>query len=252
MSALERLAGSFTEGATFKKRNVDLILKHGSHNQKTHGGKGGGSGSDGGSDNYREIKDMSERTEFESYQLKDKKFMDTAYREYGSTEKTEAYRALDHYKSYGYGTINHKLRTGEVEPSQKESVAGYIKEMDGAMRVAPGLPESITTFRTIRQGNSSAIDEVFSSLDEGDTWVDKGFSSTTLDRFVMEGIRKGSTDWLVEIKNPAGTKGIMLDALKSKAGFGSWESEWLLPRGSTFEVLNIDTEGRTMTVKVSQ
>jgi hypothetical protein len=49
MSALERLAGSFTEGATFKKRNVDLILKHGSHNQKTHGGKGGG-GSGGGAD----------------------------------------------------------------------------------------------------------------------------------------------------------------------------------------------------------
>ena len=226
------------------------VKKHGSHNQKTHGGKGGG-GSDTGSDGYREIVDETERQEFQSYQLQDKRFMETAYRERGSVEKTEAYRALDHYKSYGYGTINHKLRTGKVEPSRKEAVAGYIKEMDSAMKVAPGLTESITTFRTIKQGNSSTIDEVFSSLDEGDTWVDKGFSSTTLDR-VMATTRSAGNDWLVEIKNPVGTKGIMLDGLQMKAGFGSWESEWLLPRGSTFEVLNVNTEGRTMIVKVSQ
>jgi hypothetical protein len=230
---------------------IETVEKHGSHNQKTHGGKGGGGQSSNTTDNYREIVDETERTEFQSYQLQDKRFMETAYREYGSVEKTEAYQALDHYKSYGYGTINHKLRTGEVEPSKKEAVAGYIKEMDGAMKVAPGLPEPITTFRSIRQGNSSAVDEAFSSLNEGDTWVDKGFSSTTLDKVVATS-KYSSNDWLIEVKNPAGTKGIMLDGLKMKAGFASWEHEWLLPRGSTFEVLNVNTGERTMTVKVSQ
>ena len=42
MPTFERFAGSITESATFKKRGAESILKHGTHDQSSHGRKGGG------------------------------------------------------------------------------------------------------------------------------------------------------------------------------------------------------------------
>jgi SPP1 gp7 family putative phage head morphogenesis protein len=188
--------------------------------------------------------------ELNNYQLQDTKFMEIAYKQPGVRGETEAYQALSDYKSYGYGKINGYLRSGHgAQHVGIEQTKDYIKAMDKAMKAAPGLPEPVVTFRVLGQVNSSDIDELFGSLEPGDVWIDKGFSSTSLNKEYVESFKTG---WLVEIENPEGTKGIMLDGLKGKGGYTSFEDEWLLPRNTNFEVVEIDPITRKMKVKVIQ
>jgi SPP1 gp7 family putative phage head morphogenesis protein len=188
--------------------------------------------------------------ELNNYQLQDQKFMEIAYKQPGVRGETEAYQALSDYKSYGYGKINEYLRSGHgAQHAGIEQTKDYIKAMDKAMKAAPGLPEPVVTYRVLGQVNSSDIDKLFGSLEPGDVWIDKGFSSTSLNKEYVESFKTG---WLVEIENPEGTKGIMLDGLKGKGGYTSFEDEWLLPRNTNFEVVEIDPITRKMKVKVIQ
>lgn len=185
-----------------------------------------------------------------NYQLQDQKFMEIAYKQPGVRGETEAYQALSDYKSYGYGKINGYLRSGHgAQHAGIEQTKDYIKAMDKAMKAAPGLPEPVVTYRVLGQVNSSDIDELFGSLEPGDVWIDKGFASTSLNKEYVESFKKG---WMVEIENPEGTKGIMLDGLKGKGGYTSFEDEWLLPRNTNFEVIEIDPITRKMKVRVKQ
>lgn len=201
---------------------------------------------------YREFTDKAERQEFEKYQLQDKRFMDLAYRPYGVRERTVGYEALSEYKSYGYGKINDYLRnyagTG-TQHAGMDFTKDQIKAIDKIMKVAPLLPEPITTYRVIGQVNLSDIDNLFADLTPGDVWIDKGLSSTSLSKEFVGEFKSG---WLIEVENPAGTKGVMLDSLKGKAGYSNVEDEWLLPRGTKFEVTSTDPTTRTMRVRVQQ
>jgi SPP1 gp7 family putative phage head morphogenesis protein len=187
--------------------------------------------------------------ELNTYQLQDKKFMEIAYKQPGVRGETEAYQALNDYKSYGYSRINYYLRTGQVSPIEASRTKDYIKAMDKAMKAAPGLPEPVVSYRVLGQVNSSDIDELFGSLKPGDVWIDKAYSSTSLNKEYVESFKTG---WLVEIENPEGTKGVMLDGLKSKGGYKNFEDEWLLPRNSSFEVIETNPSTRTMKVRVKQ
>jgi SPP1 gp7 family putative phage head morphogenesis protein len=188
--------------------------------------------------------------ELNNYQLQDPKFMEIAYKQPGVRGETEAYQALSDYKSYGYGKINEYLRSGHgAQHAGIEQTKDSIKAMDKAMKAAPGLPEPVVTYRVLGQVNSSDIDELFGSLEPGDVWIDKGFSSTSLSKEYVESFKKG---WMVEIENPQGTKGIMLDGLKGKGGYTSFEDEWLLPRNTNFEVIEINPITREMKVRVKQ
>jgi SPP1 gp7 family putative phage head morphogenesis protein len=187
--------------------------------------------------------------ELNNYQLQDQKFMEIAYKQPGVRGETEVYQALDDYKSYGYSRINYYLRTGQVSPIEASRTKDYIKAMDKGMKAAPGLPEPVVSYRVLGQVNSSDIDELFGSLKPGDVWIDKAYSSTSLNKEYVESFKTG---WLVEIENPEGTKGIMLDGLKGKGGYKNLEDEWLLPRNTNFEVIEIDPITRKMKVKVIQ
>jgi SPP1 gp7 family putative phage head morphogenesis protein len=180
------------------------------------------------------------------YQLQDQQFMEIASKQSGG----EAYEALSNYKSYGYGKINEYLRTGHgAQHAGIEQTKDYIKAIDKAMKAAPGLPEPVVTYRVLGQVNSSSIDELFGSLEPGDSWIDKGFSSTSLNKEYVESFKQG---WFVEVENPQGTKGIMLDGLKGTGGYIVSEDEWLLPRNTNFEVVEIDPITRKMKVRVKQ
>jgi SPP1 gp7 family putative phage head morphogenesis protein len=202
---------------------------------------------------YREFTNKAERQEFEKYQLEDKKFMNLAYKEPNSYGKTPGYDALSEYKSYGYGKINDYLRNyagTRTQHAGMDITKDQIKAIDKVMKAAPGLPEPIVTYRVVGQGNvSSQIDDLFADLTPGDVWIDKGYSSTSLDKEFVENFKTG---WLIEVENPAGTKGVMLDGLKGKEGYTNIEDEWLLPRGTKFEVIQSNPEARTMKVKVQQ
>jgi SPP1 gp7 family putative phage head morphogenesis protein len=201
---------------------------------------------------YREFTDKAERQEFEKYQLEDKKFMNLAHKEPNSYGKTPGYEALSEYKSYGYGKINDYLRNyagTRTQHAGMDITKDQIKAIDKVMKAAPGLPEPIVTYRVVGQVNSSDIDNLFADLTPGDVWIDKGYSSTSLDKEFVQNFKTG---WLIEVENPAGTKGVMLDGLKGKEGYTNLEDEWLLPRSTKFEVIESNPEAKTMKVRVQQ
>jgi SPP1 gp7 family putative phage head morphogenesis protein len=202
------------------------------------------------SDGYRVLNNAEERNEFITYQLQDKKFIELAYEKPGVRGQTEGFYALRDYKSYGYGKVNEYLRTGQVSPLEINYVKQNVAVIDKIMKIAPGLPEPIVTYRLIGQGNlATQIDELFADLSPGDVWIDKGYSSTSLDKNYAETFKNG---WIIDIENSQGTKGVMLDGLLGKNNYENKESEWLLPRNTSFEVLETDPTARTMKVRVKQ
>jgi SPP1 gp7 family putative phage head morphogenesis protein len=203
------------------------------------------------SNGYRVFTDKGQqRNEFVKYQLENKKFMELAYEKPGTRGQTEGFYALRDYKSYGYGKVNEYLRTGQVSPLEVNYVKQNVAVIDKIMNNAPGLPEPIVTYRLIGQGNlATQIDELFDGLIPGDVWIDKGYSSTSLDGKFVETFKNG---WLIEIENPQGTKGVMLDGLLGKNGYENKESEWLLPRNTNFEVIETNPTNKTMKVRVKQ
>lgn len=189
---------------------------------------------------YRELTTLEEIKTLQKYQMQDKKFAKLV-----SDEKV--YGALDAYKGADYNVINTYLREGKVQlqPGAQAPVS-RIKEIDKAMKAAPGLPEPVLSFRAVNSVESDPLDQMFSAMRPGDSWFDKGYSSTTLNREFAETFADG---WLVTIENPAGTKGVMLDGLFE---YGDVEFEWLLPRKTEFEVLFVDANNKNMTVRIKQ
>jgi SPP1 gp7 family putative phage head morphogenesis protein len=199
-------------------------------------------------DEYRVLTNAKERAEFVKYQLQDQKFIKIAYEIDG--KETLGYEALKDYKSYGYGKINEYLRTGHgAQHAGIERTKNYINAIDRVMKVAPGLPEPITTYRVVGKIPTSQINQMFASLQPGDIWIDKGYSSTSLDKEYVKEFAKG---WFIEIENPQGTKGVMIDGLKGLESYVNEENEWLLPRNTSFEVIETDPINRTMKVRVKQ
>jgi hypothetical protein len=190
---------------------------------------------------YREFTDSQQSFEFSKYQMQNKTFAKVV-------SKEEVYGAIDAYKGADYNVINTYLRTGKVQlqPGAEAPVL-KIKEIDKAMKVAPGLPEPVLSFRGLNSVESDPLDQMFSAMRPGDSWVDKGYSSTTLNREFAETFADG---WLITVENPAGTKGVMIDGLFDYPGVK--EQEWLLPRGTDFEVISVDAIDKNMTVRVKQ
>jgi hypothetical protein len=166
---------------------------------------------------------------------------------------TEWSNALEEYTN-GSGTyydINGMLREGQsyvedlrLSPNAVSVINGYIASLDALIDAAPPLPEPTLTYRGIV---SPAADQ-FLALRPGDSFTDAGFVSTSWDRQVAENftIDKGA---ILEVINPAGTKGVStlgyeMEVLNQYAP----EKEWLLPRGTTFDV--IGKQGNVVTVKV--
>lgn len=227
MTTLERFAGSITEGATFKKSSVGSIRKHGSHNQKTHGGKGGGASEGVGytmSDKHPRAQDS------------DGRFSDVEY-----------------YTSSGYSDINNYLRTGkEPELGSVSETKGYIESLDEEI-AQTSAPRDMVLFRGV-----TGV-EKFENLKEGDTFKDKGYVSTTTNResvtdfmsnasggrFDSRPIEKG---FVLEISVPKGEKVLSVkNYFKDVSGrYGPEEgilaeAEHILPRGTTFLVDSIST-----------
>lgn len=225
MTTLERFAGSITEGATFKKRSVDLIRKHGSHNQKTHGGKGGSSSGQG--IGY-EMSDKHPRA-----QDSDGRFSDVEY-----------------YTSSGYSDINNYLRTGaEPEMGSVSETKGYIESLDEEIALT-SAPRDMVLFRGVTGT------EKFEKLKVGDTFKDKGFVSTTTKRESVIDFMSGSSGgrsgaiqkgFVLEVSVPKGGKVLSVkNYFKDVSGrYGPTdgilaEAEHLLPRGLTFRVDSIN------------
>jgi len=216
------------------------VLKHGSHDQKTHGSWATG--------NYENLAEWlkAEDAVFGSKEEKDKYIREhlLSQREAGFSQDTypEFARAIHSYTgSPGY-EINEVLRDEQIS---NEGYQNIIDKLDKAIKVAPPLGEELIAYRGVK-GNGL---DFFETLKTGDTYTDKAFTSTTIDAGVAQQFG-GSMPYyeglVFKYKLPAGTKGIFpagyrdyeADALGNmKFTPKTDEAEFLLPRDSKFKVV---------------
>ena len=140
-----------------------------------------------------------------------------------------------------YNDINGYLREGEMyfdqvdmSPSEQTETLGYIASLDNVIDAAPPLTEDTLTFRGISE--EAAYD--FQNLEVGDQFTEAGYASTSWDKQVAENFARES-GVVLQIVNPAGTQGLAPLGYQMNV-INQWapEKEWLLPRGTTFDVVS--------------
>jgi hypothetical protein len=216
------------------KRQVEDVLKHGEHDQKTHGNWASGN-YENLADWYKdEVKVFASKTDEEVYLMEKlfsqrlKGFTEAAYPEFSG--------AISRYESRVGYDMNEALRDPQISDDGYKST---IDLLDKAIDTAPALSEELVAYRGVK-GNGLKF---FENLKVGDTYQDKAYTSTTIDSGVAQQFGKvdGYYDGLVfRMKLPAGTKGIF-PAGYHEPMYGwtpsTTEAEFLLPRDSKFRVV---------------
>lgn len=167
-------------------------------------------------------------------------------------------KAIEDYTSGTghYGEVNDYLRTGEWDKYTGAKTQAWIKEtitnLDSAIKNAPAMTESTVTYRGI--WGQDAV-RTFGSMKPGDTYTDNGYISTSLNLQIARNFAradKANPGVVLEIINPAGTQGLFPLAARVEVvpqyATPLSENEWLLPRGTTFEVIEVN--GTNVKVRV--
>ncbi len=147
--------------------------------------------------------------------------------------------SLHNYFSFGYRHINDMLRGKHVADDVKHYAKQDIKQIDAAIK-AHTISSPITVFRGIST-------QVAKNLNPGTTFIEKGYSSTTVDKELADHYANGGVTAQIDV--PAGAHGIYSEsdlfwADRPRAN----EREFLLPRGTTYEVTG--REGRVVHMRV--
>jgi hypothetical protein len=215
------------------------VLKHGTHDQKTHGSWAtGATVLDINEWNKAELAKFPSETEHEIY------LMDNILSQSKGMLLGEHAVAVEAYQTrIGY-TINEALRDPQISTDQVEHL---IKGIDKAIEQAVPTKQDMTVYRGIK-GNGL---DFFESLKAGDVYEDKGYTSTTLDtdtvtKFAVQGSLYQGV--VLRMQIPAGTKGLFPASVTGMTQASSREAEFLLPRGSKFKVLN--NQGKVWDVEV--
>lgn len=176
-----------------------------------------------------------------------------------------------------YNNINGLLRRPETYIqeaglSSKEilNTKQDIQNLDLLMDKAPTLENPVVTYRGINYGD---VADQISSLKPGQSFQDLAFTSTSFSIERATGFYSPRGGVLLEIQNDVGTKGIVIDAFRGNGVSEEFvqkkivetdrlgphkpetEMEWLLARGTKFEILEHkkDVYGRkTAVVRVVQ
>lgn len=236
------------QGITIIKRgNKSRIQKHGSHNQKTHGGKGGGGG-EASVDAMRAVNDESYR-EASDWDSKDNKELTATYDQKYSELNEEniiAEFGVEDYAVAGYRDIN---RTARGQMPSDTYIENKISVLDKTIAESPDVFGDKNLYRVTE-------DSLLEGLDPGDVFIDKGFMSTTRTnvtknatlRNALGEIGIGNDTVTVILPSPSKSgKGLSVDTfLKSRGQDGStdyWgkEREVLLPRDTALLFLGMST-----------
>lgn len=171
----------------------------------------------------------------------------------GSTMTEEQSGALAYYRGMSYQKVNGFLRgtlTGsDTDPEMTAYYQKTVDNIDSAIAQAPALENDTLVFR----GYEGAYANELASLDEGDTYTEKNYASTSLRESVATKDFARGKGVTVEIVAPAGTQGVMMSGFFGSDTYN--ESEFLLPRNSTFEVISkaVDKDGlTTMRVRLAK
>lgn len=175
--------------------------------------------------------------------------IDPGFKAGGSGVTRDESWAVAGYRSSGYQDINMHLRGQEpkLNTDETKQIESQIQLLDQAIAKAPGAPEEFISYR----GLQAVYAERIYSLEPGQTFTDLGYSSTTMKHITAQNFgywAKEST--VVEITNPVGTKGIMMQGFFGPDADIDKEAEWLLPRKTTFKVLSKERKDGVRTIKV--
>jgi hypothetical protein len=207
------------------------ITKHGTHDQKTHGRKGGGGASGGETYNTKKPLTTKEMIELSTSQSP----------EYG-------FDTVSTYVNDPQG-VNVKLRADREMAEMEFRSGNLIAGLDETMVRTPNITRSITVYR----GLDADSVEGFDNLEPGDIFSDAGFVSTSLDSQIAVTFadRFMKPDGVVlEINVPANTEGIFPNSWLSDTSNTFFnEFEFLLPRDAQFKV--ISTEGKVWKLEVT-
>ena len=152
---------------------------------------------------------------------------------YTLKELASIWESISVWESNQYGRMNNSLRNGKV-PARAQRIDRYI---------AHG-PKSKQD--TVYRGLSG---DVYKTLKPGKTFVDKGYSAASLDRVVAEFFAKRRTAGGVMEITGAANLAVRLPARDPDEGD---DEEVLFPRGTKFQIVDIEPETRTVHVKATK
>jgi hypothetical protein len=143
--------------------------------------------------------------------------------------REKAYEVVNYYTGRGYNDINRHLRDTDAGVNDAD-IEEKIDAMDAAFFRAPMSSED----RTVYRGVSPNIGR---ELLAGETFKDKGYTSTTTDMSVTEDFTSYSdgSKYVMEITIPSGTQFIEVEE--------SSEKEIILNKGSRFSIDEVREEG---------
>lgn len=142
----------------------------------------------------------------------------------------------------GYANLQSYLRSGEPKfgkytPEESKLADQVISNVSSAIKKHP-LDKPMTVYRGLKVNKNEPGSEVYASLKEGDTFSDKGFTSTTTSKTVQdkftEKLNRSDTPVSIEISLKAGDPALPMDQYHK-----STEKEILLDRGTKFKVVSV-------------
>jgi len=173
---------------------------------------------------------------------------ETGGKEYPNVDTAAPHEAaaVENYAGSGFQTINESLRSGD---NIDQSTANEIATLDAVIASAPPLEKDTQLYRVV----SGDIATTLMSLNAGDSFTDKGYSSTTQSVRIARaetGYRSAANEQtaVLNITASAGTSALDVNRYMPD-GENNHEREMLLPRGTTYEVDRV--EGSNIYVKVT-
>ena len=202
-----------------KKPKSMRFIKHGTHDQSTHGRKGGGSGSGSAESKHPTVKSNPE--------LRD------ALSDY----------VVQYPRGAGHQVVNGSLRKqpgyDNVTPEFQAEIDSRVTQLDKLVELSPPLSEETTVYR----GIGTPFARELETVGVGGSFTDRGFTSVSTDRGIATGFPSNPTGNVIEIVLPKGTKAIVPSRFFSERTVGTTdlvqEKELILGRGTTFEILEI-------------
>lgn len=136
-------------------------------------------------------------------------------------------KAVKDYTNFGSARINPKLRrrgaTGKLGDKFNRVV---VDGLDAAIKKSP-LSEDWVLYRGLKRTRAGK----FAELRLGETFTDPGFQSWSADRSIVTRFAKKSEDVIFRVRAAAGQPALFVDSL---------EAEFILPRGTTYRVVEIE------------
>ena len=245
------LAGILAKGywnEVYISMDVDTVVKHGEHDQSSHGNWALASST--GMNDLLTLGTFDEESEYDSALMvySERYGVDREGNVVGAT--AQEHRAIDNYSQEGYKRINSYLRNprGYQDEGVIEIIKADVEGLDTLIDKSPDMFGDKTLYRVVDN-------YVLNELSEGDIMIDKGFLSTSRIDLTQD---KDARDWIGEIYETPDTvavilpsptksgKGIAVDIYRTSVNDTSSssdrEKEVLLPRNTPLQFIGYKTD----------